>query len=616
MKKSLFFVAAASALMLTACSSESDVLQSATQPQTTVQQQAVGFDVYTPAATNVRRAGYNEGSMNTTRLQMPNVGFGLYGFYTDQTDGTAQTYAHTTGSGTTNDYIPNFMWNEHVSWNDINKGWYYSPLKYWPNETQQDSQTGPAIMDGTNSLLDKLTFFAYAPYVDPSSSLGSEGITAITANTGILTPETGSALAKTDPLVEYKTAADVNNGVDLLWGVAPAGNFSYTAVNKSTITIGAGKPYIDLVKPDVNTSLKFFFEHALARFGITVAAAIDQIPQGGALDASTRVNIEQVKLTGYFGTTGILNLNNNAHPNVANWVRVQSKDLSSSITTLGGLDKTTITIGNTNIAQKLQFTAPSAGKPSAQVNTGVTHEKSDLLKARYVQVDKPTSYDPTKKYYDHAGNEIYANCTANFYFMDGNDYKKLTSSKDYSTSTTYYTLTATAVTAGTASDKVYKLTGDNYIYCYPSGTTITSAMVTSGDYFTLASSVASVAVSNFSYADGDYYQPKERSFYMVIPTNNIQYATGITGTDNLKKLHTIDVEITYYVTTEDGKLADARSQVKNVIKKTVELPSLANGQSYNLNLILGLTSVKVEAEVGDWKEEYVQVDLPQNTAGD
>ena len=43
-------------------------------------------------------------------------------------------------------------------------------------------------------------------------------------------------------------------------------------------------------------------------------------------------------------------------------------------------------------------------------------------------------------------------------------------------------------------------------------------------------------------------------------------------------------------------------------------PSIENGKSYNLNLVLGLTSVKMEAEVDDWKVINVQADLPQNTA--
>ena len=68
MKKSLFFAAAASALMLTACSSENDVVQSPTNQNTVaVQQQAVGFDVYTQQSTGVTRAGL-EGTMTTTRV--------------------------------------------------------------------------------------------------------------------------------------------------------------------------------------------------------------------------------------------------------------------------------------------------------------------------------------------------------------------------------------------------------------------------------------------------------------------------------------------------------------------------------------------------------------------
>jgi hypothetical protein len=69
-----------------------------------------------------------------------------------------------------------------------------------------------------------------------------------------------------------------------------------------------------------------------------------------------------------------------------------------------------------------------------------------------------------------------------------------------------------------------------------------------------------------------------------------------------------------YITTEDSKLSDGHAQTKNVIEKDVVFPSLANGKSYNLNLILGPTSVKMEAEVDDWKVINVNADLPQNTA--
>ena len=58
------------------------------------------------------------------------------------------------------------MVNEKLLWNATNQGWYYNPLKYWPNETDNDSQSSNATMlDGTFSHIDRLTFFAYAPYV-------------------------------------------------------------------------------------------------------------------------------------------------------------------------------------------------------------------------------------------------------------------------------------------------------------------------------------------------------------------------------------------------------------------------------------------------------------------
>jgi hypothetical protein len=101
---------------------------------------------------------------------------------------------------------------------------------------------------------------------------------------------------------------------------------------------------------------------------------------------------------------------------------------------------------------------------------------------------------------------------------------------------------------------------------------------------------------------------------MVIPTNNVKELNAGLDDDVEKALRTIRVKIKYYVTTEDSKVAGGRTQTENVIEKDVLFPSLANGKSYMLNLVLGLTSVKMDAEVDDWKVINVQADLPQNTA--
>ena len=615
MKKSLFFAAAVSALMLTACSSENDVVQSAAQLQQS-EAKAVGFDVYTQNATDVTRGGYKEGVMNTTRLQSVANGFGIFGYYTDQSDGTAREYPYTTeytGTGTgTNDYIPNFMVNEHVTWNETNKGWMYSPLKYWPNETNKDSQTEPAYMErdvAADKHLDRLTFFAYAPYVDPAADGydATEGIMAITGKDGKL-----GTRAVTDPLVQYKAPVSVVNGVDLLWRVAPAGGQHYTAVNGDVSGADQGYPYLNLIKPDVNTSLKFYFQHALARFGFTVAAAIDQVPQGGTVDENTKITVAQVNLIGYFGTQGILNLNNK-HEGVANWINNGGTDDLSSTDAIGiaPLDLKTLSI-TTDIANDIEDSRTDA----VQTVEGVIGAKKDLIQARYYQVDQPTTFKAGDKYYTSGGDLKYATLNVNetYYYVDAaGNYKKVTDSRAFPTQ--YYTLTneGSALTGEPASGDVYQKSGDDYNLV----TDFTGITDWSTYYQPTFATTNAVTAAKFTWpGGGDYFKP-ERSYFMVIPTNNIpNICTGITSDDDKKLLKTVWVEITYYVTTKDTKLNAGFSRIKNVITKKVELPSLENGKSYNLHLLLGLTSVKVEAEVADWSEEFIQTDLPQNTPGE
>jgi len=63
--------------------------------------------------------------------------FGVYAYYTGKT----AWEEHEVMSS------PNFMENVKVSYNNGN--WYYSPIKYWPKNSQE-----------------KITYFAYAPYID------------------------------------------------------------------------------------------------------------------------------------------------------------------------------------------------------------------------------------------------------------------------------------------------------------------------------------------------------------------------------------------------------------------------------------------------------------------
>lgn len=729
MKKSLFFVAAASALMLTACSSENDVVQNAPQTQETTAQ-AVGFDIYTPAATGVTRAGLT-GTMTTSRMQRSEAdggGFGVYAFLTeDAIDGAdATAYAPTAGQD------PNFMWNEKILWNNKDLGWYYNPLKYWPNETNKDSQATPAEMEqiGTTSEkhhLDRLTFFAYAPYV--SNGSGTTGIIKISDEKGDL----DAADDVTDPTIKYVSTdnvadVDPNNYVDLLWGVAPSGGLSYTAVNGTTVNVKEGEPLIDMIKPNVNTSMKFLFNHALARFGINVVAAVDQVSPGGKLDPNTKITIESFKITGPFGIGGNLNLNNGINKNIANWTKMTGGAADESIngeTTTLSADKS-ITV-KTAIADNLKYAGSHTwGSYSEQTVVGVTTAKQDMLDPStkwFTKLAAAPAYNLGKKYYtDAAGTTpavaqynttkkgecytleegkyvvvesgtaidapAYPSGATDYYTVSevkefegnhllGYSFKSYLSSEatgdpvatgkvefvsatDTKTtvkvtensvdgfvgnqyvveSTTFDTNTVYELknTDGTATGIWVKL--DNITYGYSEADLPSTAKVyrkrnngttanpiwyyenvnptwnssSTNKYYTLEGTKINDKTFAYAYPTTGTYYEAERNYLYVVPTNNVSKNTAAAG--NEEALRTITVEIEYYITTEDSKVNGGRTQTKNVITKKVVLPSLANSKSYMLNVVLGLTSVKIEAEVDDWKVVNVQTDLPQNTDGD
>ena len=74
----------------------------------------------------------------------------------------------------------------------------------------------------------------------------------------------------------------------------------------------------------------------------------------------------------------------------------------------------------------------------------------------------------------------------------------------------------------------------------------------------------------------------------------------------------IKVQISYRVITKDEKLDGNISNVSNVITKSTDIV-LKNGKSYNLKLILGLTSVKLDATVADWQvADDTEIWLPKN----
>ena len=92
------------------------------------------------------------------------------------------------------------------------------------------------------------------------------------------------------------------------------------------------------------------------------------------------------------------------------------------------------------------------------------------------------------------------------------------------------------------------------------------------------------------------------------------YFMFIPGTATADK--PLKVKITYYTTTDDPNLATGYTRVENVITKSISATDglkFEAGKAYTLNLVLGMTSVKVSATVADWTDATsTQVDLPIN----
>ena len=126
MKQNYFMgLIACAALTMTGCSNDE-----INAPQQSQGNNAIEFSTYLG-----RNAQGSRGTeTNTTSIQTS--GFGVLAYYTEQAN-----FADTNK--------PNFMWNQKVTYDKTNTNWEYTPVKYWPTKVG-----------------DKVSFFAYAPYVE------------------------------------------------------------------------------------------------------------------------------------------------------------------------------------------------------------------------------------------------------------------------------------------------------------------------------------------------------------------------------------------------------------------------------------------------------------------
>ncbi len=262
-----------------------DVTIDSHEPVNGADSSAIGFNVYVNRGVTTK-AGY-KGDLTTAKLENEAGGFGVFAYY-----GDGALYNETSK--------PDFMYNQQVTYNSTYRVWEYKPLKYWPNEY------GDAA--GSQSA-DRLTFFAYAPYVPVTPSTGIVTATGDDAETGIL--GLSRNISPGDPMVMYGSTFTPGTGVDLCWGVALEDFFS--SVDGNNNHVNKGEPFIDVVKPKTGDHLKFEFNHALTQLNITVDAAID-VETAGANDtlaAGSKIYVRSVTFTG-LTTRGSLNLNSKA----------------------------------------------------------------------------------------------------------------------------------------------------------------------------------------------------------------------------------------------------------------------------------------------------------------
>lgn len=322
--KKYFILAAAAALVLGACSKNEVKLGENGTPVT--------FSTY---LTKVK-AGQT-GPMTNDLLA--SQGFGVFAYYTDDASYSASA-------------TPNFMYNEQVT--KPSSDWVYSPVKYWPNEYGATADSG--------TYLDKVSFFAYAPFVNHTASLGSTGITSLTAND-----------VAGDPKVTYVVGATTDEVVDLLWGVVTTAAATTDNEVEDNASLTAGLPYLNMTKQTNAGKVDLLFKHATSRINVNVEADFD-VASGtvgtadGELDAASKITIQSITVKGGFANGGVLNLNNTTE-NVAKWESLTYEDGTNKVSTLT-IDK------DHSLHANLQYTT---GKKASELPAGVTEAQVNVL---------------------------------------------------------------------------------------------------------------------------------------------------------------------------------------------------------------------------------------------
>ena len=228
--------------------------RSSSAEATTGSSRAAVASAVSRASTRTTTPYYNIETANDLRQ----TGFGVIAYTTGEA-------AYVAGQ---KEYLPNFMYNQRVTYDPVSSAWGYAPLVYWPEG--------------------KTSFFAYAPYQQDAS----ERLTAMNGSTSF--PRGNSY--KGDPTVTYSVAGDPTKSVDLLWA-----------------TNTEGLPWLNQVKPTVSSRLTFYFRHALAKVNLQAEYVLEKGTEEDSKAATnTLVLIDSIYVEGdeYLPSTATLSLDN------------------------------------------------------------------------------------------------------------------------------------------------------------------------------------------------------------------------------------------------------------------------------------------------------------------
>ena len=305
MKKTFLAISALAAMLFAGCTSSDEL--------TTLESIKTAENTPTPVqfGTYMGRTGTRAGATGNIaatddhtaeQVLAQKEGFGVFAYNTG-----ASTWV-TVGSTTT----PNFMYNQQVTGTNVDSPvWSYTPVKYWPNGKDAANSAANPSNTATESGIQYLSFFAYAPYVALSgSALSATGITHI--NETNVEGSTGSDGNKKQgaPTIGYAFASNIltASNVDLLWGTRTT--TSYTEADGSPSTLSgyqdAASNYynIDLTKQNTTETVDFNFKHALTKIagsaGLKIVADIDGNGDGdkgwGQKDATTLITVKTITI--------------------------------------------------------------------------------------------------------------------------------------------------------------------------------------------------------------------------------------------------------------------------------------------------------------------------------